>query len=110
MSRIQTHPRHSLDSLLVNPVRLSVLAALVNVERAEFKLVRDSVELSDSMLSKQIAQLEQAGYVEVEKGRVGRQTRTWLRATTAGETSYHRHVRALEAIAGIPGSHAPRRS
>jgi len=93
------HPRHELDSLLTNPVRLSIVAALVDVERAEFALVRDSVEVTDSMLSKQAAQLEEAGYLQIDKGRVGRRPRTWLQLTADGVEVYRRHVRALQAIA-----------
>lgn len=94
-----THPRHDLDDELLHPVRLSVVASLADIDRAQFGLIRDSVEVSDSALSKQVARLERAGYVAVEKGRVGRQSRTWLRLTALGATVYHRHLRALEAIA-----------
>ncbi len=97
-----THPRHDLDVLLTNPVRLSIVAALADVERAEFGLVRDTVEIADAMLSKQIALLEESGYVVVDKGRVGRRPRTWLGLTPAGRHAYGRHIRALQAIAGIP--------
>jgi DNA-binding MarR family transcriptional regulator len=96
-----THPRHDLDDLLTHAVRLSIVAGLAAVERAEFALIRDSVEISDAMLSKQVALLEEAGYVDVEKGRVGRRTRTWLRLTPAGSATYHRHIRALRTIAGL---------
>jgi len=94
------HPRHELDELLNHAVRFSVMAALAGVEKAEFALVRDTVEVSDSMLSKQVALLEGAGYVEVEKGKVGRRPRTWLRLTADGERAVARHVAALRAIAG----------
>jgi len=96
-----THPRHKLDDLLTNPVRLSVVAALAGVDRAEFALIRDSVEISDQLLSKQVALLEAAGYVDVEKGRVGRRPRTWLKLTGSGDAAYRRHVTALRAIAGL---------
>lgn len=95
------HPRHDLDDLLVHAVRLSIVAALADVERAEFALVRDAVEITDSALSKQVAVLEEAGYVDVEKGRVGRRPRTWLTLTRAGQAAYRRHVRALRRIAGV---------
>jgi DNA-binding MarR family transcriptional regulator len=95
-----THPRHDLDELLTNPVRLSIAAALADVGRAEFALVRDTVEITDPMLSKQVALLEAAGYVGVDKGRVGRHTRTWLNLTPDGQAAYRRHVAALRAIAG----------
>ena len=94
-----THPRHDLDDELLHPVRLSVVAALAGIDRAQFGLVRDSVEVSDSALSKQIARLERAGYVAVEKGRVGRQSRTWLRLTDVGVAVYRRHLHALNAVA-----------
>jgi DNA-binding HxlR family transcriptional regulator len=97
-----SHPRHGLDSLLGHGVRFSIVAALAGVENAEFAAVRDSVEISDATLSKQVALLENAGYVEVEKRRVGRKTRTWLALSEQGKTAYARHVAALRAIAGLP--------
>lgn len=93
------HPRHQLDDLLTHAVRFSVVAALAGVRSAEFALVRDSVEISDSVLSKQVALLEQAGYVEVAKKRVARRVRTWLSLTPAGRETLARHVAALRAIA-----------
>ncbi|GGT42364.1 winged helix-turn-helix domain-containing protein [Streptomyces purpureus] len=95
-----SHPRHALEPLLTSPVRLSVVAALAPLGKAEFAFVRDLVEVSDSVLSKQVAALEEAGLVAVEKGRVGRRPRTWLRLTDAGREVYARHLTALRAIAG----------
>lgn len=95
------HPRHFLDDLLTHAVRFSIAASLAGVDKAEFALVRDSVEINDSALSKQVAILEEAGYLGVEKGRVGRMPRTWLNLTPAGEAAYRRHVDALKAIADI---------
>lgn len=74
----ERHPRHALSPLLNAPVRLSVMAALAPVDKAEFSFVRDLVEVSDSALSKQMPTLEEAGLVAVEKSRVGRRARTWL--------------------------------
>ena len=97
-----SHPRHDLDHLLIKAVRFSVTAAMADVDRAEFALIRDSVEITDSMLSKQVAVLEQAGYLEVAKGRVGRLPRTWLKLTPAGASAYGRHLAALSRIARMP--------
>jgi DNA-binding HxlR family transcriptional regulator len=98
-----SHPRRDLDDLLTHAVRFSIVAALAGVQRAEFAAMRDSVEISDPMLSKQVALLEKAGYVHVEKGRVGRRPRTWLSLSDEGTTAYTRHVAALRAIAGLTG-------
>ncbi|ARF58291.1 winged helix-turn-helix domain-containing protein [Streptomyces gilvosporeus] len=93
------HPRHDLAPLLNAPVRFSVVAALAPVEKAEFAFVRDLVEVTDSALSKQVSLLEEAGWVHIEKGRVGRRPRTWLSLTCEGRAVYQRHLAALRAIA-----------
>ncbi|MFE5483133.1 winged helix-turn-helix domain-containing protein [Streptomyces sp. NPDC056527] len=94
------HPRHDLEPLLTSPVRLSVVAALAPLDKAEFAFVRDLVEVTDSALSKQVAALEEGGLVSVDKGRVGRRPRTWLALTADGRAVYRRHLDALRAIAG----------
>ncbi|MGK5641101.1 transcriptional regulator [Streptomyces sp. URMC 126] len=101
MSAVSRHPRHELVPLLSSPVRLSIVAALAAVDRAEFGAVRDLVDISDSVLSKQAATLEGAGWVAVSKGRVGRRPRTWLALTDEGRSVYRRHLAALRAIAGL---------
>ena len=93
------HARHRLDELIHAPVRLSIVAALAQVDEAEFAHVRDTVEVSDSVLSKQATQLEAAGYVKIRKGYVGKRPRTWLSLTPAGRTAYTGHLEALRAIA-----------
>ena len=93
------HPRHELDDLLGHPVRFSVVAMLAAADRAEFAFVRDNVEVSDSVLSKQMSALEEAGYVKVRKGFVGKRPRTWLSLTSDGRRRFARHMSALREIA-----------
>ncbi|MCA0215794.1 MAG: transcriptional regulator [Actinobacteria bacterium] len=92
------HPRHEVDEILTAPVRLSLIAALARVEDAEFGVVRESLEVSDSVLSKQAAALEAVGYVELRKGYVGKRPRTWLSITPVGRAALARHLAALTAI------------
>ena len=94
------HARHRLDEVIHAPVRFSIVAALAGVDEAEFGHVRDSIEVSDSVLSKQATQLDAAGYVKIRKGYVGKRPRTWLALTPAGRTALRRHLEALRAIAG----------
>ncbi|GAA4976557.1 transcriptional regulator [Kineococcus glutinatus] len=82
------------------PVRFSVLAALAAADEAEFSFVRDTVEVSDSVLSKQVTVLEEAGYVRVRKGAVGRRPRTWLALTADGRAAFAQHLAVLREIAG----------
>jgi DNA-binding MarR family transcriptional regulator len=92
------HPRHEFDDLLNSPTRLSILAALSRLDDVEFSVLRDSLEVSDSVLSKQATSLEAAGYVRIRKGHVGKRPRTWLSMTADGRAAFTRHVAALHAV------------
>jgi DNA-binding MarR family transcriptional regulator len=94
------HPRHEFDDLLNSPTRLSILAALSRLEDVEFSVLRDSLEVSDSVLSKQATLLESAGYVQIRKGHVGKRPRTWLALSKDGRAAFARHVAALHAVLG----------
>ncbi|HRC12532.1 MAG: transcriptional regulator [Actinomycetales bacterium] len=93
------HARFRLDDVIHSPIRFSIVAALAKVDSAEFSAVRDTVQVSDSVLSKQVTLLEQAGYVDVKKGYVGKRPRTWLALSPAGEQAFQAHLAALRAIA-----------
>jgi DNA-binding PadR family transcriptional regulator len=67
----------------------------------EFAALRDSVGVSDSVLSKQSRLLEDAGYVEVRKGSVGRRPRTWFRLTPDGREALQAHVAWLRQAARV---------
>lgn len=93
------HARHRLDETIHAPVRFSIVAALAKVDNAEFKAVRDAIEVSDSVLSKQASALEAAGYVRIKKGYVGKRPRTWLSLTSQGRAAFESHLAALREIA-----------
>lgn len=94
------HARHRLDEVIHAPIRFSIVATLSSVDQAEFSAVRDAVEVSDSVLSKQVSTLESAGYVKVRKGYVGKRPRTWLSLTSTGRAALALHLAALREIAG----------
>ncbi|WP_331452436.1 winged helix-turn-helix domain-containing protein [Streptomyces sp. SS162] len=94
-----THPRKSLDTVIHAPVRFSIAAALASVDEADFKTLRDAIEITDSALSKQISLLEQADYVKVRKAFVGKRSRTWLSLTPKGRNAFSHHLAALREIA-----------
>lgn len=93
------HPRHELDTIIHNPTRFSIMAALLPADRAEFRFIRDTVEITDSVLSQHVTALEHAGYVKVTKGQAGRRPRTWLSATRAGRKAFHAHLAVLNQLA-----------
>jgi DNA-binding transcriptional ArsR family regulator len=87
-----------LDPVIHAPKRLGAMAMLNATEWVEFSFLRESLEVSDSDLSKQMAQLADAGYVRVRKSGFGRGTTTWFGMTPAGRKAFDRHVAALRAL------------
>jgi DNA-binding transcriptional ArsR family regulator len=92
------------DELIHAPTRLSIVALLAATEWAEFKFIRDSVGLSDSALSKQLTILDEAGYIEIRKGFVGKRPRTSARLNSVGRAAFEQHVAALQAIVARAGT------
>ena len=91
-----------LDPHVAAPVRLKLMTALTAVSEAEFWTVRDTLQVSDSVLSKHIAALENLDYVKRRKGvHRGRRT-TWISLTPRGRHALGAHVAALrELIDGV---------
>lgn len=92
------------DELIHAPTRLSLVAFLAATEWTDFAVLRDSVGLSDSALSKQLTTLADAGYVEIRKAFVGKRPRTSARLTPDGRTAFDRHVAALQQIVAAAGA------
>ena len=93
------HPRHQLCDELAHPVRFSLVAAIAGTEESEFAVVREHLQVSDSVLSRQASALETAGIVRIRKGFVGKRPRTWLSLTPGGRDKWAKHLAALSAIA-----------
>ncbi|MEU8333154.1 transcriptional regulator [Micromonospora sp. NPDC048839] len=91
------------DELIHAPTRLSLVSLLAATEWAEFRYLREQLELSDSALSKQLSTLEQAGYVEIHKSFVGKRPRTSVTLSRAGRAAFDGHVAALQDIVARSG-------
>lgn len=91
------------DELIHAPTRLSIVSLLAASDWAEFKFVRDTVGLSDSALSKQLTTLEEAGYVEIRKGFIGKRPRTSVKLSRSGRAAFAGHVAALQQIVSQAG-------
>lgn len=88
-----------LDPVIHAPVRLQICAILSATNEAEFSLVRDETGVSDSVLSKHVKQLEDAGYLNVRKATLASRQRTWLSLTKVGTRAVAAHFRALQRLA-----------
>jgi DNA-binding MarR family transcriptional regulator len=86
------------DEIVHAPNRLQICAMLSAVSSADFAAVRESLGVADSVLSKHVRVLHEAGYVDVHKSTCASRVRTSLSLTEAGRAAYNGHVAALRAI------------
>ena len=88
----------AFDDVIHAPHRLRICAFLDAVSSAEFGALRDLLDVADSVVSKHLKVLTEAGYVELEKPTGRGRVRTWVRLTESGRSAYRGHVRALRGI------------
>ncbi|RJG56022.1 ArsR family transcriptional regulator [Sphingobium terrigena] len=94
-----------IDMVLHPPSRLQIAALLAKVSELEFAKLRELTKVSDSVLSKHLTALGDAGYVRLRKAAVGGRQRTWASLTSAGKRALDRHVAALRAlVAHLPAA------
>lgn len=89
------------DAVIHAPGRLQICGILSAADEAEFAMMRDTLEVSDSVLSKHLKQLEEAGYIAVRKAAADGRQRTWAALTPAGRKAFASHVAELQRLAGI---------
>ena len=87
-----------IDNVIHAPNRLQICALLMPMEMAEFQFLRDALDVSDSVLSKQIKQLEEVGYVKLRKRKMDGRQHTWALMTSKGRKAFKAHVEALERL------------
>jgi DNA-binding MarR family transcriptional regulator len=95
-----TTVRPHFDPVVHAPPRLQVCGLLAVVDTMDFAAVREQVGVSDSVLSKHVRQLEEAGYVTVHKATRASRVRTSLSLTGAGRAAFEAHVAELRRITG----------
>ncbi len=86
-----------LDPILHSQLRLAVISLLISVEEADFVYLKGKTEASAGNLSVQIDKLSATGYIEVEKGFVGKKPRTVCRITEKGREAFALYVEALQS-------------
>jgi DNA-binding MarR family transcriptional regulator len=89
----------AFDELIHAPLRLQICAMLSPVRWLPFSDIRDSLKISDSVLSKHLSALAGAGYVEVSRVRADSRSRRQVTLTKPGRTALRGHLAALQAIA-----------
>jgi DNA-binding MarR family transcriptional regulator len=86
-----------VDRVVHEPSRLSILMHLYSVEKADFVFLLNATGLTWGNLSSHMSRLEEAGYVGVEKGFVGKKPHTMVQLTEAGRQAVDSYRKKMQA-------------
>lgn len=89
---------NDIDRLVHEPGRLMLMAVLYVVNSADFTFLMNQTGLTWGNLSTHMTKLEEAGYIEVEKGYKGRRPNTMLRLTSEGREAFKTYRRRLKQV------------
>jgi DNA-binding transcriptional ArsR family regulator len=92
----ETNEIASLDRLIHEPARLAILSVLYAVKEADFLFLLRETGLTKGNLSTHLSKLEGAGYIEIEKGYVGKLPQTLCRMTEQGRQAFDDYRKQLK--------------
>jgi DNA-binding MarR family transcriptional regulator len=87
-----------LDRVIHEPARLAILVQLSFVEEADFVYLMRQTGLTKGNLSSHLSKLEEAGYVRVGKGFVGRIPQTVIGLTDRGRKAFESYRERIGAL------------
>ncbi len=89
------------DAVIHANNRLQVCALLRPVDEVEFAALRETLHVSESVLSKHLKTLADAGYVSARKETVLSRQRTWVALTAAGRRALDGHLAELRRVVAL---------
>ena len=92
-----------LNSIIHEPARLKIMAALTALdkdEQADFTYLKKLLKLTDGNLGAHLSKLEETGYITLEKTFIARKPRTFIKITGKGHDAFDEHIKALKEITG----------
>lgn len=89
------------NEIIHAPNRLQICALLAAADRVEFATVRDSLGVADSVASKHLKVLADAGYLTLTKSSGAGRPRTWAAMTKEGRAAFADHVAELRRLTEV---------
>jgi len=88
----------SIDDIIHGRLRLGIMAHLVNAGVADFNELKAVLGATQGNLSVHLRKLEEAGYVTIEKGFLGRKPNTKARLTKKGRKAFAAYLDGLSRL------------
>lgn len=93
-----SNPIEQLNKVFDSRIRIGIMSALIVNESINFNDLKTLIDVTDGNLASHLKNLEENGYIKVQKGFIGRKTNTTYSITKAGEKAFRQHLDALEKI------------
>lgn len=87
-----------IDDVILSRMRLGIVAYLASAEAADFNELKSILEATQGNLSVHLRKLEEAGYVTIEKGFLGRKPLTRARLTSRGRKAFEGYLAAMSGL------------
>lgn len=87
-----------LNRIIHEPARLLIISFLYVVDSADFLFLMNQTGLTRGNLSSHLMKLEEAGYVEIKKGFVGKIPRTMLMLTDTGRQAFNTYRQQMKQV------------
>lgn len=88
----------SIDDVIHGRLRLGVMAHLINAGVADFNELKTVLGATQGNLSVHLRKLEEAGYITIEKGFLGRKPNTKARLTKKGRKAFAAYLDGLSQL------------
>lgn len=90
------NPINGLNKIFESRIRLGVMSILMVNEEINFNDLKQMLEVTDGNLATHLVNLEENGFIKVNKGFIGRKTNTTYFITKSGEKAFTDHITVLE--------------
>ena len=87
-----------LDRVVHSPTRLKILLVLMSVEEADFTFISRTADLTRGNLSANLTNLEEVGYIKIEKKFIERVPKTIASITPKGKKALESYSSTLGPI------------
>lgn len=91
----------TLNPLLHQELRLSIISFLVNIDSAEFKKLLEVTAASKGNLSVQLTKLQKAGLIDIKKSFKGNYPHTECSITNKGKKEFESYLANLKKMLNI---------
>ena len=92
------NPLADIDQIIHAPARLRILMMLYVVESLDYVFLKNQSGLSWGNLATHLGKLEEAGYVQINKGYQGKKPHSMIQLTSQGRSAFQEYKNTFQQL------------